>query len=287
MKWQEISITTAPEASEAVAGLFYETGAQGLVLEDKGGQVVLRGYLPQDKRLKARLQDFKGRLKAIGRFFPGCRAEMSSRSIEEEDWSDAWKAYFKPVKIGRRLVVKPSWEAYNPRPGELVMELDPGMAFGTGTHPTTAMALEMLEEFIKPGHVVYDVGTGSGILAIAAALLGARRVVAVDNDPVAVRTARENVQRNGLEGKIKVQEGDLLHGLPPGAHVVTANIVADVLLALLPQAARLLPPAGRLILGGIIAPRAPELVSALRSHGFAVTKRERRGDWIALAGTKG
>ncbi|HBT46512.1 MAG TPA: 50S ribosomal protein L11 methyltransferase [Peptococcaceae bacterium] len=286
MKWQEISVTTPLEAGEAVAGLFYEAGAQGLVVEDKDGRVVLRGYLPRDETLKARLRDLQEGLKAIGRFFPGCRAELSSRSLEEEDWASAWKAYFKPLKIGRHLVVKPSWEEYSPLPGELVMELDPGMAFGTGTHPTTSMALEMLEDLIEPGDVVYDVGTGSGILAIACALLGARTVIAVDNDSVAVRTARENVKRNGLEGKVKVRKGDLLQGFPAGAHVVTANIVADVLLALLPQAAGVLLPNGRLLLGGIIAPRAPELVAALGNHGFTVTEEKRRGDWVALAAMK-
>ncbi|MGI9950818.1 50S ribosomal protein L11 methyltransferase [Moorellaceae bacterium AZ2] len=287
MKWQEIIITTTEEASEAVAGLFYEVGAQGLILEDEGRQVVLRGYLPQDERLRERLQNLEGRLKAIGRFFPGYRAELSCRSMEEEDWATAWKAYYKPVKIGSRLVVKPSWEEYTPRTGELVIELDPGMAFGTGTHPTTAMTLEMLEELVKPDDVVYDVGTGSGILAIAAGLLGAREVTAVDNDPVAVKTARENVKRNGLEGKIRVEAGNLLQGLGSPADVVTANIVADVLLALLPQAARLLRPGGRIVLGGIIGPRASELVAALQGQGFALIKRECRGDWVALAGRKG
>lgn len=287
MKWQEISITTTEDASEAVASLFYEVGAQGLVIEDGQRPIILRGYLPQDEFFRERLKELKRRLKLLGRFFPGCQSDLSYRSLEEEDWATSWKAYYKPVKIGNHLVVKPSWENYIPGPEELVIELDPGMAFGTGTHATTAMALRMLEELMEPGTVVYDVGTGSGILAIAAALLGARQVIAVDNDTVALKAARENVKLNGVEVTVRVQPGDLLKGLEITADVVVANIVADVLLLLLPQAARVLRPGGYIILGGIISSRSAEMLAALRTNGFTLIRQEAQGDWVTLGGRKG
>lgn len=287
MKWQEISITTTEDVSEAVASLFYEVGAQGLVIEDGQTLIILRGYLPQDELLPERLKELKRRLKMLRRFFPGCQVDLTYRSLEEEDWAVSWKAYYKPVKIGSRLVVKPSWENYTPGPEELVIELDPGMAFGTGTHATTAMALKMLEELLEPGAVVYDVGTGSGILAIAAALLGARQVIAVDNDTVALKAARENVKLNGVEATVRVQQGDLLKGLEATADLVVANIIADALLLLLPQAARVLRPGGHIILGGIISPRSAEMLAALGANGFTLIRQDAQRDWVTLAGRKG
>ncbi|MGB9782045.1 MAG: 50S ribosomal protein L11 methyltransferase [Moorellaceae bacterium] len=287
MKWQEISITIAEEAGEAAADIFYAVGAQGLIIEDERSPLIIRGYLPQDALWPDRWEKLKEGLNRLGRYFPDCLVGLSCKTVKEEDWANAWKAYYKPVRIGSRLVVKPSWENYVPGSGEIIIELDPGMAFGTGTHATTAMALEMLEKWLEPGATVYDVGTGSGIIAIAAALLGAGRVVAIDNDPVALKAAQENVERNGVADKVKVQQGDLLRGVKDLADLVVANIVADVLLVLLPQASRVLRPGGHIILGGIISPRSPEMRAALKAEGFTLRAQKVQGDWVTLVARKG
>lgn len=288
MKWQEITVTTQKCAAEAVAYLFYEAGAQGLIIEeDNDEQVALRGYLPEDPLLNFRFEKLKGEVKKLKHFFPEFYALFSTRWIEEEDWASSWKAYYKPTRVTERLVVKPSWDEYSARPGEIIIELDPGMAFGTGTHPTTIMALKFLEEFLKPGFVVYDVGTGSGILAIAAALLGAAEVVAVDSDPVALRVAKENIERNRVKDIVRVEEGDLLHGFTKEADLIVANIVASVLLRLLPQAAGILKPGGYVILGGILALHKAKMLAALENYGFYLIKQDAQGDWVTLAAKKG
>lgn len=298
-RWLEIAITTSQEQVETVANVFNEMGSGGVVIEDpaliidliKNGNAetiapqlkhssskdfVVKGYFFCDCYISDRLEELSRRLNELSIYW-------CTREIKEEDWATGWRAYYKPVRIGKNLTVKPSWEDYTARPGECVIELDPGMAFGCGTHATTAMCLALLEEMIKGGEIVYDVGAGSGILSVAAALLGVRQVIAVDIDELAVQTVKENAARNGVTNKVKVKQGDLLNNFKNDkVDIVVANIIADIIIRLAPDAVEVLKPEGQLIASGIILDRAEEVRQALRHAGFNVLREESRGEWVAM-----
>ncbi len=203
--------------------------------------------------------------------------------VREQDWANNWKQYYKPLRIGEHIVVKPSWEEFSPLPGDRVIELDPGMAFGTGTHETTALCLAAIEKYVKAGDTALDIGCGSGILSIAAALCGAAHVAAIDIDPVAVKVARENIGRNGVEDRIECREADLLAGQMRGANVVIANIVADVILRLMPAAWEHTLPGGVFITSGIIDEREQDIMDAALQAGFSHAETFSRGSWRAIA----
>lgn len=217
---------------------------------------------------------------------------VDTSAVKEEEWSTAWKDYYHPTKIGKRLVVCPTWESYTPKAGEVVMRLDPGMAFGTGTHHTTRLCAGMLEETVTPGCRLLDMGTGSGILSIAALLLGAKEAVGVDIDPVAVRTAGENASLNGFgPDRFTPLCGDLLRDprlaekIGGGFDLIAANIVADVIIALAPAFPRHLKPGGRVVCSGVILPRRDEVVAALEGQGITVLRVEEADGWCAIRGT--
>ncbi|MGI6425303.1 MAG: 50S ribosomal protein L11 methyltransferase [Tepidanaerobacteraceae bacterium] len=222
MNWVELKVKTTTEAIEAVSNIFYEAGVTGVVIEDP--KIFLRphdsdewdymdipedldfevahvtGYLIEDSSLAERTQVIKDRIKQLPSYGLNIgKGEVALTTISEADWSEAWKKYYKPTQIGKRLVIKPSWEAYTPKSDEVIVELDPGMAFGTGTHESTILCLEILEKYIKDDVTVIDVGCGSGILSLAAGKLGAKQILAIDNDDNAVRIARENAKRNDLD----------------------------------------------------------------------------------------
>ncbi|MDI3280094.1 MAG: 50S ribosomal protein L11 methyltransferase, partial [Bacillota bacterium] len=241
MEWAEITVVTSAEAVEAVSNRFQELGAQGTVISDPepvlgqtSGEVRVSAYFPVDGRLERRVQEIREFVAGLGQYglAPG-PGRVEVRRVEDEDWAEAWKSYYRPIRVGRRILVRPSWEE---APAEgVVIELDPGMAFGTGTHPTTALCLEVLEEVLRQGEAVWDLGTGSGILAIGAARLGAGRVEAFDVDPVAVQAARRNAARNGVADVVSVHERDvaaagenLPQELSHAPDVIVVNIIAEV-----------------------------------------------------------
>jgi ribosomal protein L11 methyltransferase len=234
-----------------------------------------------DERLEATLISLKDTLRTLPQAgVRGVFPEITVRFVEESDWADAWKQYFKPQRIGRRIVVKPTWETFDPAPDDLILQIDPGMAFGTGLHATTRLCLRALEDVVSPGAQVADVGTGSGILAVGAALLGAGRVEAVDVDPLAVRIARENVTLNGVADVVQVEEADA----PPVGpfDVVVANILADVILGMAPALRDALRPGGVLVASGIIDTRAGDVEHGLEAAGFAAVELRSEGEWAAL-----
>jgi ribosomal protein L11 methyltransferase len=302
MKWAEITLRCAPASVDAVTALLTTLGCGGAAIQDSGDNqgtpvhsvtpspdhpIRVIGYLPVDDRLEATLGELKERLRELPRFGLPVDEEISLRTVQDQDWESAWKAYFKPLRVGRRFVVKPSWEAYAPRPDDLVLELDPGMAFGTGAHPTTQLCLEALEETVRPGERVLDFGTGSGILAVAAARLGAT-VVGVDNDPVAASAADLNVTVNHLRDRVRILGGDL-ETLPAGDRFdgIVANILAGVILDYADGLAARCCPGGWLIASGIVDHRAESVANGLRARGFGDMETRRRGEWVALIARRG
>ena len=213
----------------------------------------------------------------------GISHELLSTEVSEEDWANNWKAYFKPLPIGDKLLIRPTWEPAENDQGRVMLSIDPGMAFGTGGHDTTRLVLETLEKYITSDTDLLDVGCGSGILSIAALLLGARRAMGVDIDPLAVKTARENGLINHLsEPRYTIVEGDLVEQISGQYDVVCANIVADAIIALSPSISRFLKPGGVYITSGIIDTREEDVQAALAACGFVVTERRERGGWLCL-----
>ena len=213
----------------------------------------------------------------------GIAHELGTAKVSEEDWENGWKKYFKPLPVGRGLMIQPTWEPVAEAETRKHLWIDPGMAFGTGGHATTKLCMEAIEEVIQPGQTVLDVGCGSGILSIAACLLGAGRAIGVDIDPLAVRTARENGKLNGLsEPRYSILQGDLTGSVTGRYDVVVANIVADVLCLLCRDVREFMNPGGLFILSGIIEPREEDVVRALKSAGLTVTRRDREDGWVCL-----
>lgn len=205
------------------------------------------------------------------------------RSVDDGDWKDKWKEYFKPVKLSDRLVIKPTWEEYEKQEGEEVIELDPGMAFGTGTHETTRLCVRLMEKYIRPGDRVLDVGSGSGILTIAACLLGAGEVLGIDIDPEAVKSGRENVEINGLSGKARIEQGDLTKGIDFRSNLLLANLMADLVKILSKDAGKHLLPGGIYISSGILTELAESVTLAITQAGFEILEIAEEGEWCAVA----
>jgi ribosomal protein L11 methyltransferase len=209
--------------------------------------------------------------------------ELEMRALAEEDYANAWKKFYQVLHVGARTVIKPSWLEYSPREQEIVIELDPGMAFGTGLHPTTRLCLAMLEKYVTPGCAMLDVGTGSGILAIGAAKLGARLVDARDIDPIAVETAQKNVAASNLANRIRVMRGSVsVEPDPRCFDIVSANIFADTIAELAPALIQHLAPGGVLIASGILVERAHWVENAMRERGMALVDKMQEEDWLAL-----
>jgi ribosomal protein L11 methyltransferase len=283
MEWLEVSVNVDNEAAEAVAEVFARYAYHGVAIEahpEHDGPVVVRAYLTADDQLRANKRRVEEALWHLGQIWP--IPEPSFRPVVEADWAEAWKAQLSVLHIGKHIVIRPSWLDYAPAPEDIMIDLDPGMAFGTGLHPTTQLCLEALERLVQPGAQVLDLGTGSGILAIAAAKLGARSVKAVDNDPVAAKTARENTSVNSVQEIVDVVRGSL--GDVAGRYdLVMVNILAQVIAEMLREGlgARL-KPGGKLIAAGIIVDQEAHVVEALGQGKLALFERRQRGDWVCL-----
>ena len=247
------------------------------LLERDRTHSLIHVYIKQEKDALECVEFIKARLDA-----EGIEYETSIVGVNEEDWANNWKQYYHTQRIGKRIIVTPSWEEYTPAEGEVQMRLDPGMAFGTGTHDTTRLCLELLEEVVTPETRILDVGTGSGILSVGGVLLGAPSALGVDIDPVAVKVANENAEINEVTGKTEFVCGDLTDKVHGKFEIVTANIVADVIIRLLSTVKNYLLKGGVLIVSGIIDTRADEVENACHEAGFATEKRLEHGGWVAI-----
>ena len=286
MPWHEISITVPFEYVEPISYLFDRYG-HGMSMEVLGAnQVLLRTYLPSTSR--QRLAHIQVGVNLVGILQPLGELQVNTLD-DDQDWQNAWKSHFNLLKLGRHLVIKPSWIDYQPEPEDRVIDLDPGLAFGTGYHPTTYTCLEVLERLVNPGSAVLDLGTGSGILTIAAVKLGAGQVLALDTDPVAVKAARQNFKRSDLGEKVTVAQGSLPHRLAMDGYydLALANISAR---AIKERAEALLPvlrPEGHLIASGIIDDQRSIAEQALLEAGFAIKEVCQREDWVTLVCSPG
>jgi ribosomal protein L11 methyltransferase len=294
--WLEVSVLADREAAESLSAVFAEYAYAGGVAIDEDitpseegdgfsynldRPVRVKAYIAVDDQSGEKVERLRSALDHLSFLRPV--QPLSIRQMAEDDWANAWKEHYHVLHIGRRIVIVPSWREYTPVSGDVVLRLDPGMAFGTGLHPTTCGCLERLEEVITPGMCVLDVGTGSGILAIAAARLGAKPVIAVEIDAIAVAAARGNVALNGMRDAIEIRHGSLpVSGEPARFDVVVANIIARVIAELAQPLAAALRPGGVLIASGIIGEREDMAVQALCGAGLALKRRDVDGDWRTL-----
>lgn len=307
MDWIEIKMEVQDRAAvDGISNMLAEMGTGGVMIEDSKAiadyadsglwdahefsdellqrkEIYIKSYLPQDENLMNRIEQIIIELNEIEIRMDMGPTRVTYKPVQEEDWANAWKVYFKPERIGKRTVIKPSWESYTAQENDLIIEIDPGMAFGTGNHATTALCLQMLEEYVQPGMDIIDVGTGSGILAIQTALLGAGNVQAMDFDTVAVSAATENVALNHLEETVSVCQSDLLAQAKGQADIIVANIIADIIIRLTPSTIAHLKGPKVFISSGIIDTRKDDVLAALQTNGFAIIEvREDKG-WVAIA----
>ena len=311
MKWSEIRIHTTHEAVEPIANILYEAGANGLVIEDsyelvkereqKYGEiyelnpddfpeegVVLKAYFPITSFLGETVEEIKSAINNLLLFEIDLGPnEVTISEVNEEEWATAWKKYYHPVKISEKFTIVPTWEEYQPTSDDqYVIELDPGMAFGTGTHPTTVMSIQALEKLVKPGDIVYDVGTGSGILSIASSMLGAKKVHAVDLDEVALKSARLNVKLNKVQDQVFLKQNNLLDGFEEKANVIVANLLAEIIVRFAADAYRLLDAEGFFIASGIINQKRKKVEDVLQATGFTIYETLSKEDWITILAKK-
>ncbi|MGF6352584.1 ribosomal protein L11 methyltransferase [Paenibacillus sp. 4624] len=320
MLWHELTIHTTEEAVEMISNFLHEAGAGGVSIEESGtlnkkrdttygelydvplndipeGFAVIKGYFSEGTDMVALQAEVNPRIEELSEFgIDAGEIRYETRTVDENDWATAWKQYFKPVRISDRLTIKPTWEEYTPEsPDEKIIELDPGMAFGTGTHPTTTLCLRTLEKVIQGGEEMIDVGTGSGILSIGAVHLGAKHVLALDLDPVAVTSAIENVELNKMQQQITVKESDLLSvlgnqdpalGVKLPVKIIVANILAEIILLFVDDVYKALESGGIYIVSGIWKNKEQVVHDALVASGFEVRAIEREEDWLAFEARK-
>lgn len=308
MKWIEVTIKTTTEAVEAITNILDELRTGGVMIEDpkdflfqknneldwdyveeevfnKSGQdgVLIKTYISEERNVVEVVENIKHRVLSLRDFGIDIgEGSVSLGQVNESDWANEWKKYYKPTKIGQRIVVKPTWEDYKRENGELIIELDPGMAFGTGTHETTSMCIRELEKYVNGDSKVFDIGCGSGILAIAAAKLGAKEVLAVDLDEVAVKVSKENVEENNVSDSVEVRHGNLMDVVKDRADVVVANIIADIIKILAKDVHNFMKKDAVFISSGIILDKVEEVKESLIENGFEIIDIKKLGEWSAI-----
>ncbi len=303
MKWIAAKVIVDAEpferAEELISSLFEDLGLSGVVVEDpdleppegwgedaqpKPEHHSVTGYFPQNDSLASNRLKLEQGMAAMKQT-QGVFCHILYREVDEEDWAESWKAYFWPEKITDILVVKPTWREYTPAEGEMIIEIDPGMAFGTGTHPTTALCARMIQDYLKPGDAFLDVGTGSGILMVAAARLGASRLFGTDMDSLACEIARQNLLLNHIDpDRFCVKSGNLVDTVTETFQLVSANILSEVVLMLLDDVQQALVPGGILICSGIIEANQDKVVDKMKATGFQILDVRRKEGWVAIAG---
>lgn len=307
MKWIEVQIKTTTEAAEAVSNIMYEAGVGGLAIEDPNDiimqasseenwdyidenlldrdfeGVIIKGYFPESEDLKDKIELIKQNVEKIPQYnLDKGLGEVSISEVYEKDWENSWKKYYKPKKIGDRIVVKPSWHEYQKKGDEIIIELDPGMAFGTGTHETTIMCIKQLEKYIDKGSIVFDIGCGTGILGIASAKLGADSVICIDIDDVSVKTAQKNVKINAVDDIVEIRHGNLLDVIDGKADIIVSNIIAEVIIKISENIRDYLLNGGIFISSGIILDKIDMVKEKLEEEKLKIIDIIQMGEWACI-----
>ncbi|MFC6254567.1 50S ribosomal protein L11 methyltransferase [Secundilactobacillus hailunensis] len=310
MNWIAVTVTTTNEAVEAVSNILMEHGASGVQIDDekdyeqlsqvdwgKKGEILnvdeiphvksgakITAYFPATIYVPEIIPAIKRQVEGLKAFgLAVAPAEVTTAKVDEKNWATEWQKYYHPIQVTRFLTVVPSWEDYQPKTkDERIIRLDPGMAFGTGTHPTTKLSMQALELVIHGGESMIDVGTGSGVLSITAKQLGAGDIRAYDLDQVAVDSAKKNLALNPIAADVKIAANDLLKGIHGKADIIVANILPDVIIPLIPQAWDLLPVHGYFITSGIITEKVDQILDVQRKQGFKILQTLNMGDWYAV-----
>lgn len=311
MKWTEIKVSTNSENEDIVSSILYEVGAMGLTIEDPHDIVeltkrvddwdfidnslfqndfegiVIKAYFSELEDLISIVEEVKSRLEiepVLAEKKPLGKVIIST--VDEKDWAESWKKYYKPKRIGRNIVIKPTWESFEELPNDIIIELDPGMAFGTGTHETTIMCAEALEAHVKPHSKVFDIGCGSGVLSIVAAKLGAEKVIGVDLDEVCVKVSNENIEINKVEDIIEIRKGNLLDVVKDKANIIVANIIAEIIVSITADIGGFLEKDGIFISSGIIIEKIPMVEKALVENEFKILEVRKMNSWACIIASK-
>ncbi len=294
--WIEIAVSVDGEGAEAVADVLSRYVNQGVSIEQvipgeawpdeplPDGPLLVRGYIPNNSQVEETRQKIVDGLHYLSRLYPAIPAP-AFKTVHDEDWADAWKKNYHPIRVGKRILIKPAWAEADIQPDDVLIEMDPGMAFGTGTHPTTQLCLQACEWFCRGATTMVDLGTGSGVLAIAAAKLGCYHVLGLDIDELAVKVAQENVERNGVADKVQIVHGTISSLQTTGRHfdLGMANLTAKIILELAPQGLQhAIYPYGRFVFSGIIDEQAEEVIAALNRIDLALMGQRQMGDWVML-----
>jgi ribosomal protein L11 methyltransferase len=311
LKWIEVFVKTTSEFEEEVTNILYEANIQGIIIEDfqdvldleknkndwdiidpdllnnyyEG--IIIKGYLEEEDDVEEKIDFIKEKIHGLPRYDLDIRdTEVEINTIEETDWNQEWKKHFKPFPVGKNFLIKPSWEEIDEDTERKIIEIDPGMAFGTGTHATTLMCLEALENYLKEDDLVYDIGTGSGILAIAAGKLGANSI-GIDIDEDSVRTAKDNVKLNKCADNVKIIKGNLLNKAMDKADIIISNIIADAIINMSGNLNKFLKDSGIFIASGILENKKEEVIQALKANKFEILETSVMDEWLCIVARKG
>ena len=305
MNWIEVSIITTSEAVEAITSFIHDMGANvsildpndlkdfktelnWVILDDSllvSDDTIIKVYFPEDVKIEDKVLYVKEKLKYISQFVDIGKGEVNICKIDEEDWANEWKKYYTTIKVSNRIVIKPTWEEYIKNDGEVVIELDPGMAFGTGTHETTRLCIKLLEKYVNSKSIVFDVGCGSGILSICSSKLGATKVVGCDLDPIAVSASNKNISLNKVSN-IEIREGNFLDVFDDTADVIVSNIGADAIIFITSIVGKFLRKNGLFISSGIILDRTKEVKDTLQKNNFSIIEIQNEGEWVTIIARK-
>lgn len=313
MKWLEIKVVTQIENEDVVSDILYTVGAKGLDIEDprdveeisikKTGtewdfidekllnldsdKMTIKAYFSEKEDITEIKRYVLEHIEQKPYMEKGLKyGEVLFEEIEDKDWSEVWKKGYKPMRVGKNLIIKPTWENYEEKPNDIIIELDPGMAFGTGDHETTSMCLEALEEYVDDQDLVYDIGCGSGILSIAASKLGAKKVVGVDLEPLAVDVSEENKKMNNVKDEVEIIHGNLLDVVKDKADLIVANIIAEIIVGMSADLSNFLKIDGIFIGSGIILSKIDSVVNSLEDNGFTIIEVRKLNEWACVIAKK-